>query len=103
MLFKSTLDKNILLLCHWILFQLNKKDSKHFYYTHNAKVNSQIREVTMCVKDCGLHNQNINMVIIIAFLVGWLNSIRVEIQKKNKARSYNVLELKYDLLVLYKS
>jgi len=36
----------------------------------------------MCVKDCGLHNQNLNMIILLACLVGWLDSSPVEIQKK---------------------
>jgi len=33
-------------------------------------------------KDCGLHNQNIDMIILFACLVGWLNSSAVEIQKQ---------------------
>jgi len=35
----------------------------------------------MCVKDCGLHYLNIDIIILFAFLVGWLNSSPVEIQK----------------------
>jgi len=41
---------------------------------------------TMCVKDCSLHNQKIDMIILIACLVGWLNSSPIEILKL-KARS----------------
>jgi len=28
----------------------------------------------VCVKDCGLHNKNIDMIILFACLVGWLDS-----------------------------
>ncbi len=27
----------------------------------------------MCVKDCGLHNFNIDIIILFAYLIGWLN------------------------------
>jgi len=40
----------------------------------------------MCVKDCGLHNQNIDVIILFARLVDWLNSLPVYIQKKIKAQ-----------------
>jgi len=33
---------------------------------------------TLCVKDCGLHNQNINVIILFACLVGWLESSPIE-------------------------
>jgi len=29
---------------------------------------------TMCVKDCGLHNRNIDMIILFACLAAWLDS-----------------------------
>ncbi len=35
-----------------------------------------------CVKDCGLHNLNIDMIISFACLIGWLDSSPVEIQIK---------------------
>ncbi len=36
----------------------------------------------MCVKDCGLKNQSIDMIILFACLNGWLDSSSaVEIQK----------------------
>ncbi len=37
--------------------------------------------ITMCVKDCGFHNQNIDVIILYACLVGWLKYSPVEIQK----------------------
>jgi len=37
---------------------------------------------TVCVKDCGFHNQNIDMIILFACFVGWHNSSPVEIEKK---------------------
>jgi len=40
----------------------------------------------MCVKDCGLHNQNIDNIIMFACYVGWLDSSLVEL-KKIKAQS----------------
>jgi hypothetical protein len=42
---------------------------------------------TVCVKDCGLDNQNIDMIILYSCLVGWLDSLPVEIQIKIKAQS----------------
>jgi hypothetical protein len=33
---------------------------------------------TVCVEDCGLHNQNIDMIILFACLVDWLDSSPVE-------------------------
>jgi len=33
---------------------------------------------TTCVKDCGLHNENIDMIILFACLVGWHDSLPVE-------------------------
>ncbi len=36
----------------------------------------------MCVKDCGLYNENIDMIILFACLVAWLDSSSVEILKK---------------------
>ncbi len=41
---------------------------------------------TVCVKYCGLHNQNINMIALFACLVGWLNYLLVEFFL-NKAQS----------------
>ncbi len=35
----------------------------------------------MSVKDCGLYDQNIDMLILFTCLVGWLDSSPVEIQK----------------------
>ncbi len=29
---------------------------------------------TVCVQDCGLHNQNIDKIILLVCLVGWFNS-----------------------------
>jgi len=37
----------------------------------------------VCVKDFGLHNQNIDMIIFLACLVGWLYSSPVEIKDKS--------------------
>jgi len=36
---------------------------------------------TVCVKDCGLHYQNIDMIILFSCLVGWFNSSPEEIKK----------------------
>ncbi len=36
-------------------------------------------EITLCVKDCGLHNQNIDMIILFECLVGRLVGRPVEI------------------------
>jgi len=33
----------------------------------------------VCAKDCGLHNQNIDFIILFACLVGWLDSSPVEL------------------------
>ncbi len=41
----------------------------------------------MRVTDFGLHNQNIDMIILFACLVGWLDSSLVEIEKRIKAQS----------------
>jgi len=35
----------------------------------------------VCVKDCGLHKQNIDVVIVFVCLVGWLDSSPKEILK----------------------
>jgi hypothetical protein len=37
-----------------------------------------VRIHTVCFKDCGLHNRNIDMIFLFACLVGWLNSSPVE-------------------------
>ncbi len=39
------------------------------------------RHVFYRVKDCGLHNQKMDVIIIFACLVGWLDSSPVEIKK----------------------
>jgi hypothetical protein len=44
----------------------------------------------VCVKDCGLHNQNIDMIILFACLVARLNSSPVEI-KKNEGKIFKNL------------
>ena len=36
----------------------------------------------MCFMDCGLHNQNIDVIILFACLVGWPNSSPVKIKKR---------------------
>ncbi len=43
---------------------------------------AQHKYSNMCVKDCGLYNQNIDMIYLVECLVGWLNSSHIEIQKK---------------------
>ncbi len=40
----------------------------------------------MCIKDCGPLNQINDTIILFACLVGWLNSLPVEI--KNKEQSF---------------
>jgi len=47
----------------------------------------------MCVKDCGLHNKNIDMIILLACLVGWIDSSPVEIQKNLGTLFKNLLGL----------
>jgi len=47
---------------------------------------------TLCVKDCGLHNQSIYMIILFACLFGWLDSSRGEISKI-KAQSLKKLHV----------
>jgi hypothetical protein len=47
----------------------------------------------MCVKDCGLHNKNIDMKILLACLVGWIDSSPVEIQKNLGTIFKNLLGL----------
>ncbi len=45
-------------------------------------------KATVCFKDCGLHNQIIDLIILFARLAGWLHSSPVEIWKKKiKERS----------------
>jgi len=41
----------------------------------------------MCANDCGLHNQNIDKIILFAYLFGWLYYSSVEI-KQNKAQTW---------------
>jgi len=36
----------------------------------------------MCAKDCGINNQNIDILILFACLVAWLDSSPAEIKKK---------------------
>jgi hypothetical protein len=37
---------------------------------------------TMCAKDCGFNNKNIDILILFACLVAWLDSSPAEIKKK---------------------
>jgi len=48
-------------------------------------------QCTVCAKDYGLHDQNIDMIILFACLVGWLESSLVEIKNKNKEQSLRKL------------
>jgi len=70
-----------------------KSDGKKLFlftlncYYENMFYIKNIPRHTVCVKDYGLHNQNINVIILFLYLVGWLNFSTVGINKKIKAGS----------------
>ena len=53
----------------WVCLWVSEKESVKTFTT------------AMCAKDCGINNQNIDILILIACLVAWLDSSPVEIKK----------------------
>ncbi len=62
------------IVCSWLEFLLRFQFQFNFVPLLDSGVNP-----TACVKDCGFHNKDIDMIILFACLVGWLNSLLLEI------------------------
>ncbi len=54
------------------------RNSEQFYLN---EVDELLKNYTICVNNCALHNQNIDMIILFACLFGWLDSLLLEIEK----------------------
>ncbi len=39
-----------------------------------------MKKATVCITDCGLRNQKYYMMVLFAYLIGWLNSSPIEIK-----------------------